>query len=459
MNGAPPKETKVVIVGGGIVGCSVAYHLAKLGWKDVVLLEQNQLAGGTTWHAAGLVGRLRTTNSMTRINKYSVELYQSLENETGHPIGWKRVGSLIVGRSPERMVQLQRTAAMSERFGVEVELVSPQTALEKWPLLRIDDVLGAAWLPHDGKVIPKELAIALAKGAQSRGAKVVENVRVLNVLHRDGRATGVELEQGSIKAEHVVLAGGMWTRELGLRCGVTIPLYPVEHHYVVTEPIEGAFDELPVGRDPDLCIYFRGEGSAVVLGAFQAFSKPWLVERVPVNFSFQLLEPDWEKFAEPLRSGKWRIPALEGCKFARFVNGPESFTPDNHFILGEAPELRGLFVAAGFNSGGIASAGGAGKYLAEWIIEGEPTIDLWSVDIRRFGAWANNRAFLRERVTEVLGLHYQLAWPNREFETGRGLRKTPLHDRLSARGACFGVKNGWERPNWFARQNDHAPHP
>jgi 4-methylaminobutanoate oxidase (formaldehyde-forming) len=446
-----PKQARVVIVGGGVVGCSAAYHLTRLGWKDVLLLEQNQLGGGTTWHAAGLVGRLRTTNSMTRINKYSVELYSGLERETGHSIGWKQVGSIIVGRSQDRMVQLQRTAAMSERFGVEVQLVSPKTTFEKWPLLRIDDVLGAAWLPHDGKVIPKEVAIALAKGARSRGATVVENTRVLNVRITNGRAVGVETEQGSIEAEYVVLTGGMWTRELGLRCGVTIPLYPVEHHYVVTEPLPGAFDELPVGRDPDLCIYFRGEGDAVMLGAFQNLSKAWMVETIPDKFSFQLLEPDWEKFAEPLKNGKHRIPALETAKFARFVNGPESFTPDNNFIMGEAPGLRNLFVAAGFNSVGIASAGGAGKYLAEWMLAGEPTIDLWSVDIRRFAPWANNLSFLRERVTEVLGLHYQMAWPNREFESGRGLLKSPLHERLAEQGACFGVKNGWERPNWFAR--------
>lgn len=451
MNASLPSEAKVVIVGGGIVGCSVAYHLTKLGWKDVVLLEQNQLAGGTTWHAAGLIGRLRTTNSMTKINKYSAELYASLEKETGHAVGWKQVGSLIVGKSQERMTQLHRTAAMSEWFGVEVQIISPNAAQEKWPLLRIDDVLGAAWLPHDGKLIPKEAAAALAIGSQNRGATILEGVRVLNVAHRNGRVTGLHTSHGEIQAEYVVLAGGMWTRELGLRCGVTIPLYPVEHHYVVTEPIAGAFDELPVGRDPDLCIYFRGEGDAVMLGAFQNFSKPWLVDRVPENFSFQLLEPDWEKFAEPLRNGKHRIPALEKCAFAKFVNGPESFTPDNNFILGEAPELKNLFVAAGFNSVGIASAGGAGKYLAEWMSEGQPTLDLWSVDIRRFAPWANNRAFLRERVTEVLGLHYQMAWPNREFETGRGLRKSPLHDRLAARGACFGNKNGWERPNWFAQ--------
>lgn len=452
-----PREAKVVVVGGGVIGCSVAYHLAKAGWKDIVLLEQNTLAGGTTWHAAGLIGRLRTSNSMTKINQYSADLYSTIEAETGHSAGWKQVGSLIVGKSKDRMTQLYRTAAMAEWFNVEVQIISPEAAFEKWPLLRIDDVLGAAWLPRDGKLIPKELALALAKGARQRGVQIFEQIQVQEVLHRDGRATGVRVQSRTegeppvdVMAEHVVLCGGLWTRELGLRCGVTIPLYPVEHHYVVTESLPGAFDELPVGRDPDLCIYFRGEGDGVMLGAFQAHSKAWLQERMPDKFSYQLLEPDWPKFAEPLANGKHRIPALETAKFAKFVNGPESFTPDNNFILGEAPELNRLWVAAGFNSVGIASAGGAGKYLAEWMIDGQPSIDLWSVDIRRFAPWANNRAFLRERVTEILGLHYQMAWPNREMETGRGIRKTPLHDRLAAQGACFGVKNGWERPNWFA---------
>ena len=453
---APPAEAKVVIVGGGVIGTSVAYHLTKLGWQNVVLLEQGQLGGGTSWHAAGLVGRLRTSNSMTRINKYTVELYSQLEQETGHSVGWKQVGSLIVAKSKDRLIQLRRTMAMAELFGVEAYLISAQAALEKWPLLRVDDVLGAAWLPHDGKVIPGEVPLALAKGARGRGASIFENVRVLGVEIKNGRVNAVRTGSGVIKADYVVLCGGMWTRELGLSCGVTIPLYPVEHHYVVTEPIPGAFDELPVGRDPDLCIYFRGEGEGVILGAFQESSKPWMVDKVPEKFSFQLLEPDWEKFSVPLANGRHRIPALASCKFAKFVNGPESFTPDNNFILGEAPELRNLFVAAGFNSVGIASAGGAGKYLAEWMTAGEPTMDLWSVDIRRFAPWANNRNFLRERVTEVLGLHYQMAWPNREFECGRGLRKSPLHEWLAAQGASFGVKNGWERPNWFSG-SDSAP--
>jgi 4-methylaminobutanoate oxidase (formaldehyde-forming) len=446
-----PSEARVVIVGGGIVGCSVAYHLAKLGWTNIVVLEQNELAGGTTWHAAGLIGQLRTSNSMTQINKYSVKLYASLEKTTGHPVGWKQVGSLIVAKSEERMTQLRRTTAMAELFGVEAHLISAKEAGEKWPLLRTEDLLGAAWLPHDGKLIPKEVAVAMAKGAKAAGAIVLERTRVIDIQRSNDRVTGVTTTGGVIQCEQVVLCGGMWTRELGLRCGVTIPLYPVEHHYVVTDPIDGAFDDLPVGRDPDLCIYFRGEGNAIMLGAFQKFTKPWAVTKIPDNFSFRLLEPDWEKYAEPLAAGRWRIPALAKCGFAKFVNGPESFTPDNNFIMGEAPGVRGLFVAAGFNSVGIASAGGAGRYLAEWMVEGQPTIDLWSVDIRRFSAFANNTAFLRERVTEVLGLHYQMAWPNREFETGRGLRKSPLHDRLAAQGACFGSKNGWERPNWFAR--------
>jgi len=418
--------------------------------KDVVLLEQNQLGAGTTWHAAGMVGRLRTSNSLTKINKYSAELYAGLEKQTGHSVGWKQVGSIIVGRSLERMTQLRRTTAMAELLGVEARMISASEAGERYPLMRIDDLHGAAWLPHDGKVIPKEVPVALAKGARSRGAQVYEGVEVRSILSRDGRAVGVETAEGTILARQVVLCGGMWARQLALQAGVSVPLYPVEHHYVVSGPIEGAYDELPLGRDPDLCIYFRGEGQGIMLGAFQKYTKPWLAYPVASKFAFQLLEPDWAKYEEPLAAGKWRLPCLETSGWDRFVNGPESFTPDNNFLMGETPEIRGLFVAAGFNSVGIASAGGAGKYLAEWMLEGQPTIDLWSVDIRRFGPVANNLRFLKERVTEVLGLHYQMAWPNRELESARDLRQGPLHARLSTQGACFGSKNGWERPNWFA---------
>lgn len=445
-----PTQARVVIVGGGIVGASVAYHLTKLGWSDVLLLEQNTLGGGTTWHAAGLVGQLRTSNSMTKINKYSVELYPKLEAETGIDVGWKTVGSLIVATSTDRMIQLKRTMAMAELFGVNAEMISADAALEKFPLMRVDDVLGAAWLPDDGKTLPKETSLALAKGAQISGARILEHVRVLDVLRDNGRVSGVRTLEGDIAAEFVVLCGGMWTRELGLKIGVNIPLFPVEHHYVVSEPLEGAYDELPVGRDPNRCIYYRGEGNKIMLGAFQAYTKPWDARPIPHDFSNALLEPDWEKYADPLAAGTWRIPKLEHAKFEKFVNGPESFTPDNNFLMGETPELPGLFVMAGFNSVGIASAGGAGKYLAEWIVDTEPSIDLWSVDIRRFGRAMNNRLFLRERVTEVLGLHYQMAYPNREPTTGRNLRLSPLHFDLEKAGASFGQKAGFERPNWFA---------
>ncbi len=450
MNDQIPKSARVVVIGGGIAGASVAYHLVRDGWKDTVLLEQNQLAGGTTWHAAGMVGRLRTSNNMTWINRYSAELYAGLKAETGHDVGWKQVGSLIVATNAERMIQLKRTICMSKLFGVEAHMISPREAAEKWPLMRHEDLLGAAWLPHDGKVIPKEVVQALAIGIRNRGGRVCEGVHVTGVQTERGRVVAVETEQGTIQCEHAVITGGMWSRQFGAKLGISIPLYPVEHHYVVSREIPGAFDELPLGRDPDSTIYFRGEGKGIVLGAFQAYTKPWLVPEVPRDFSFKLLEDDWVKYRKPLEAGNWRIPALESAGYEKFVNGPESFTPDNNFLMGEIPGWRGLFVAAGFNSAGIATAGGAGLLAAKWIMEGEAPMDLWSVDIRRFGPEFNNVHFLRDRVTEVLGLHYQMAWPNREFETGRDLKRSPVHGRLATAGACFGVKNGWERPNWFA---------
>jgi 4-methylaminobutanoate oxidase (formaldehyde-forming) len=425
--------------------------LAKFGWRDVLLLEQGELAGGTTWHAAGMVGRLRASSSMAKINDASVRLYSSLEAETGHPTGWKRVGTLYVARTEDRMVQFRRTAGMGEYLGIQVDIIDSKTVREKWPLMRIDDLRGGAWLADDGKVIPKETAIALATGARQRSATIVEGVRVSNIVHRKRRAIGVATDRGPVSADYVVICGGMWTRELALRAGVNLPLYPVEHHYAVSNPIDGAFDELPCARDPDAAIYFRGEGNAVLLGAFQKLSKPWMVDHIPADFKFQLLDSDWKRFAQPLAEGQHRIPALLASGFARFVNGPESFTPDNEFILGETAEMERLYVAAGFNSTGIACAGGAGEVLAQWIIDGEQPMDLWSVDVRRFNRALNNRSFLRARVAETLGIHYQMAWPNREFEAGRNLRRSPLHDRLAAQGACFGQKAGIERPLWFAR--------
>jgi sarcosine dehydrogenase len=451
VNRTLPAHTRVVIVGGGIVGASVAYHLTKLGWRDVLLLEQGVLAGGTTWHAAGLVGRLRTNSALAHITQTSATLYASLEKETGYPTGWRQVGSLLLAQTEARMVQYRRTGAMAEYFGIDVQFLSPEEAKDKWPLIRHHDLVGAAWLPGDGVVHPAKTALALARGAESRGARVVEHVRVTEVTSVRGRASGVRTTGGGVAADVVVLCAGMWSRELGRECGVNVPLYPVEHHYVVSRPIEEVHSHLPCVRDMDSATYFRSEGNQIILGAFQKYTKPWMVDRVPDDFSFRLLEPDWDHFADPLARGQERIPALQTSGIERFVNGPESFTPDATFLLGESAEMERLFVAAGFNSVGVASAGGAGEVLARWIVEGEPPMDLWSVDIRRFAPYHNNRAFLRERVTEVLGLHYRMAWPNFEMESGRGLRKSPLHDRLGEEGACFGSKMGIERPLWFAR--------
>ena len=449
-NSSFPESAEVVVLGGGIVGCSVAYHLTLLGRKDVLILEQNELGSGTSWHAAGMVGRLRTSNSLTEINRYSAELYSSLEEKTGHPIGWKQVGSLIVAQTEDRMIQLRRTVAMARYFGIEAGMISAAEAKEKWPLIEAADLKGAAWLPDDGKVIPGEVPKALAKGAALNGATVIEGVRAERLIIKNGRVEGVETERGTVRCSQIVIAGGMWSRQFGLAHGINLPLWPVEHHYVVTEPIAGAFDELPLGRDPDGTIYFRGEGNGIMMGAFQKDSKPWEIESVPSDFSFQLFDPDWKRYEAPLAAAKKRIPSMDGIGYEKFVNGPESFTPDNNFLLGETPEVAGVFVAAGFNSVGIASAGGAGKCLAAWMVDGKPPMDLWSVDVRRFGRWANNRTFLKDRVREVLGMHYRMAWPNLEYVTGRGIRKSPLHDRLSEGGASFGVKAGWERPNWFA---------
>lgn len=454
----PPPSARVVIVGGGIVGCSVAYHLAKAGWKDVVLLEQGRLSGGTTWHAAGMIGQLRASNSMTQINKYSAMLYPRLAEETGHDVGWVRTTGLTLGTNPERMTQLRRTAAMAEVFGVEAHLVGPKEAQDLWPLIQVEDVLGAVYLPGDGRVIPGECAVALAKGAMANGAALFDQTRVASLLSQPSargrkRITGVRLEGGQeIRAEWVVLACGMWARQLGLAVGVDLPLYPVEHHYVLSEPIEGALPTLPCARDPDAAIYFRTlDDGSIKLGAFQWRSKPWQIgDTVPGDFAFGLLPDDWEKFAEPWAAGKHRIPALRTAKFPKFVNGPESFTPDNSFLMGPPAGTEGLFVLAGFNSVGIASAGGVGKFAVPWLETGEMPMDLWSVDVRRFVPAQNGRDYLQARAAEVLGLHYQMAWPNREMETSRGVRTTPLHALTAVAGACFGQTAGWERPLWYA---------
>lgn len=449
-----PTHSRVVIIGGGIIGCSVAYHLTKLGWRDVLLLEQGRLSSGTTWHAAGLVGQLRSQSSMTRLIRYSTELYAALEKETELATGWKRCGSVSVARTPERMTQLRRTISAARAQGVEIEELSPKEAGDKWPVMRTDDLVGGVWLPGDGKANPADITQALARGARSGGAIVREGVRVIGIETHKGRIKSVETDQGRVECETLVICAGQWSRAVGKMCGVSVPLHSAEHMYIVTGKIEGVTPDLPVMRDPDGYTYYKEEVGGLVMGGFEPDAKPWGMNGIPHPFEFQLLPDDWDQFAILMENALQRVPALETAEIKTFLNGPESFTPDNNFLLGEAPEVAGIYVGAGFNSMGIASAGGAGKALAEWIVEGEATSDLWPVDIRRFADFNNNPAWLKDRVKETLGLHYAMPWPNRELDSARPFRRSPLYSRLAAKGAVFGSKMGWERANYFARTED-----
>src|SRR6478735_5827308 len=449
-----PTHSRVVIIGGGIVGCSVAYHLTKLGWRDVLLLEQGRLSSGTTWHAAGLVGQLRSQSSMTRLIRYSTELYASLEQETELATGWKRCGSVSVARTPERMTQLRRTISAARAQGVEIEELSPKEAGEKWPVMRTDDLVGGVWLPGDGKANPSDITQALARGARSRGAIVREGIRVTGIETEKGRVRAVQTDQGRVECEVLVICAGQWSRAVGQMCGVSVPLHSAEHMYIVTGKIEGVTPDLPVMRDPDGYTYYKEEVGGLVMGGFEPDAKPWGMDGIPYPFEFQLLPDDWDQFGILMENALQRVPALETAEIKTFLNGPESFTPDNNFLLGEAPEVAGVYVGAGFNSMGIASAGGAGKALAEWIVEGEATSDLWPVDIRRFADFNNNPAWLKDRIKETLGLHYAMPWPNRELDTARPFRRSPLYERLAAKRAVFGSKMGWERANYFARDED-----
>jgi glycine cleavage system aminomethyltransferase T/glycine/D-amino acid oxidase-like deaminating enzyme len=453
---ALPESAQIVIIGGGIVGCSVAYHLTKLGRKDIILLEQGQLSSGTTWHAAGLVGQLRSHASMTGLIQYSTKLYAELEAETGLATGWKNCGSLAVARTSERMTQLKRTVSSARAQGVDVELISAKEAGDLWPIMAIDDLQGGIWLSGDGKANPTDLTQSLAKGARIGGAKIIEGIRVSDIVTDNGSVTAVETNQGSIKAEIVVNCAGQWARKIGKMCGVSVPLHSAEHMYIVTGKIEGVHKDLPVMRDPDGYIYFKEEVGGLAMGGFEPEAKPWGMNGIPDDFEFSLLPDDWDQFEILMENALTRVPQLEHAEVRKFYNGPESFTPDNNFLLGEAPELKNFFIGAGFNSMGIASAGGAGKALAEWIVNGAPTMDLWPVDIRRFADFNNNPTWLHARIKETLGLHYAMPWPNRELDTARPFRRSALYDRLSAKGAVFGSKMGWERANWFATSNENA---
>ena len=447
-----PAKARAVIIGGGVIGCSIAYHLGKLGWSDVVLLERKQLTCGTTWHAAGLIAQLRATQNMTRLAKYSQELYFGLEAETGVSTGFKRNGSMTVALTDARMGELRRSVAMARAFGVEIDEITPSEIASRYPGLKVDDAVGGVWLPKDGQADPVNITQALAKGARGFGVKIIQGVKVTDIHKADGRVTGVMTGQGPIEADYVVNAGGMWAREIGEKAGVAVPLHACEHFYIVTEGIDGFTSNLPVLRVPDECAYYKEDAGKILLGAFEPNSKPWGMDGIPEDFEFDSLPEDFDHFEPILERAVDRLPVLATAGIQTFFNGPESFTPDDRYILGEAPELKNFFVAAGFNSVGIQSAGGAGMVLAEWMDTGNAPMDLWDVDIRRMQPFQANRTYLRTRVSETLGLLYADHFPYRQVATARDVRQSPIHDRLKANGACFGEVSGWERANWFLPQ-------
>ena len=447
---AVPAHASVVIVGGGIAGCSIAYHLTKIGVSDVVLLERRQLTCGTTWHAAGLVGQLRATRNLTELAKYTAGLYRSLEAETGQATGFKQNGSISTAKTPARFEELKRGASMGKTFGLEVEVLTPGAIRERWPLLYVEDLVGGIFLPADGQTNPIDTTQALAKGAKSRGAKFFENTPVTGIRIEQGRATGVMTEQGDIRADTVVLCAGMWSHGLAASCGVTVPLHAAEHFYIVTEPIPMLPSGLPVLRVQDECAYYKEDAGKILLGCFEPVAKPWGMNGIPESFCFDTLPEDIGHFEPILNAAGRREPVLAEVGIQLCFNGPESFTPDDRYYIGETPEVKDLFVATGFNSVGIAANGGVGKVVAQWILDRRPPMDLSDVDIRRALPFQANRRYLHDRTVETLGLLYAMHWPYYQYTTARGVRRTPLHDRLLAAGACMGETAGWERPNWYA---------
>ena len=454
-----PVSARVVIIGGGISGCSLAYHLAGLGWTDVLLLERRKLTSGTTWHAAGLIGQLQASQNRTRLAKYSADLYARLEAETGLATGFRQCGSMTVALSSERREEILRLAAQARAFGVEVNELSPSDVKTLYPHLNADGVCAGVHLPKDGQADPANVALALAKGARLRGVRIAEDVKVTAVTTAGGRATGVDwqfgADAGHIAAEHVVNCAGMWGRELAARNGITLPLHACEHFYIVTEAIPG-LERLPVLRVPEECAYYKEDAGKILLGAFEPVAKPWGMDGIREDFCFDQLPDDFDHFEPILEKAIHRMPMLAKAGIHTFFNGPESFTPDDRYYLGETPELRNYWVAAGYNSIGIVSAGGAGMALAHWMTDGMPPFDLWEVDIRRAQPFQRNRRYLRERVTETLGLLYADHFPYRQMASARGVRRSPLHAHLAARGAVFGEVAGWERANWFAEPGEAA---
>lgn len=449
MSKRPPSHAQIVVIGGGVIGCSTAYHLAKIGRADVVLLERSKLTSGTTWHSAAMVRQLRSTASLTRLTSYSASLYASLGEETGQETGWRQCGSLSIATHPDRMTHILRQASLARAFDVEVHEVSVDEIRRLWPLAYTADVIGGVLSPSDGRVNASDLCSALVKGAKALGARIFEDTRVTGISVANGRVAGVDTEAGSVSCETVVVCAGLWSREVAASAGASVPLHACEHYALITQPIEGVQPSMPILGDHDNHIYIRDEVGGLLIGCFEPKARAIDLSDLPRDFCFDLLNEDWDHFEPIMANALHRIPALADAEVRTLINGPESFTPDGNFLLGEAPELRGLFVGCGMNSIGVASGGGVGRALAEWIVAGEPTMDLWAVDIRRFGRFRDNTPMLRERAAESLALHYAIGYPGREPSTARNLRLTPLHPRLAAKGAWFGERAGWERASFF----------
>ena len=446
-------EAQAVVIGGGVGGTSVAYHLAEMGWRDVVLLEKSDISDGTTWHSAGLVGQLRPSKTLTEMNMHSVEVYRRLKEETGVDPGWREVGSLRLISSRDRAEELDRLAGMAMAFGLPLEIISTEEALELFPLFDPEGVSCAAYDPSDGYIDPEGLARALAEGARSRGVEICTGARVTGFGIKNGRVQEIVTDIGTIRAEVVVNAAGMWAPQIGKLAGVEVPLVPFQHQYVRLRTEEPVSTDLPTIRDPDDLVYFRPKDGDLVTGGYGRKPAPWSVDGVPEDFGRELLSPDWERFEPLFENSQQRVPDLREAEVVEFVNGPESFTPDGEFVLGES-EVRGFFVAAGFNAHGIAGAGGIGRIMAEWVVDGEPSMDAWEMDIRRFGDHYRSRRYTLERTRESLSVYYDISYPNQEPLSVRGLRLSPAYERLKALGADFGEKAGWERPNYFRSNED-----
>jgi len=447
-----PKSTKVVVIGGGVAGTSCAYHLAKFGWKDVVLLERDQLTSGTTWHAAGLVGQLGATSTITKLRKYSLDLYKELEKTTGLSTGLKQNGAITVASSKERMQELLRQATTAQLSDVEVQVLDKKQTKDLYPVLNNEDLVGSVYMPKDGQADPIGVTNVLAKAAKMKGVQIFEKTPVKKILVKNNRITGVETSNGSIDCEYVVLASGMWSRQIGEEINVSVPLYPNEHFYIITEPMKDLPKDLPVLRDYNACLYLKEDAGKMLVGIFEPNAKPAFIEsgRVPNDFSFGEFPDDFDHFEPYLEKSFHRLPMLETAGIRKFFSGPESFTPDTQYLLGETKEVKNLFACCGFNSIGIASSGGAGRVTAEWMMNGHINEDLFSLDIKRFQKFHSSKKFITERVTETLGDLYGMHWPYKQHQTSRNEKLLPYHDELKKAGACFGVAGGFERPMWYA---------